>query len=262
MEQIRQVLEQCLEAAARVHRSYYAKLTSAQTVAKSTDFDLLTVADTESEQAVIELITRHFPEHGILTEESGEHDRPGASIRWVIDPLDGTTNYSHGFPQFCSSIAVEFDGQTRLAAVYNPLREDLFKAELGSGATHNGQPIRVSATPQLEQSLLVTGFPYDRRTRIDHYLRLYKAFTMKCHGVLRLGSAALDLCHIAAGWLDGYYEESLNEWDWAAGNLIVSEAGGRVTDFIGGDQVLERSELCVSNGLIHDQMLALLKPTD
>ena len=165
MEQIRQVLEQCLDAAASIQRSYFAKLTTAQTVAKSTDFDLLTVADTESEQAVIDLITRNFPDHSILTEESGELERPGAAVRWVIDPLDGTTNYSHGFPQFCCSIAVEFDGQTRLAAIYNPVREDLFQAELGAGATHNGKPIHVSATAQLSQSLLVTGFAYDRRTR-------------------------------------------------------------------------------------------------
>ncbi|MFC1601654.1 inositol monophosphatase family protein [Candidatus Sumerlaeota bacterium] len=270
---IRPVLDQCLRAAGEIQRASFMRVDQQAVETKAHDYDLLTIVDTDSENAIVDIIRQNFPDHHILTEEAGalanERQTPGQpdaadaapAVRWVIDPLDGTTNYSHGFPAFGISIGIELDGVTQLGAVYNPVREELYQAQRGHGATLNGQPIHVSAADELGKALLVTGFPYDRRERIDHYLALYRAFTMKAHGVLRLGSAALDLCHVASGQLDGYYEESLNPWDWTAGWLILEEAGGKVSDYHGEGRVFERRQLCASNTRLHQQMLDILGPS-
>ncbi|MBN1515760.1 inositol monophosphatase [Candidatus Sumerlaeota bacterium] len=260
LDAIEKVMHECLDAAGEVQRKYFAAKREGRGIeAKGASFDLVTEADKESERVIIDRVSAAFPNHSIVAEESGSHERPNAPATWYIDPLDGTTNFAHGLPIFSISIGVSVGDEPALGAVYNPVREDLFLGRAGRGATLNGAPIHVSDSATLETSLLVTGFPYDRRERADHYLGQYKAFMMCTRGVLRLGSAALDLCQVASGRLDGYYEESLHHYDWAAGILIVREAGGRVSDYIGGDAMLARKEVCASNGRIHPAMLEILK---
>jgi len=229
---------------------------------KAEDYaNLITIADRESEAAIIRTILAQFPEHGILAEESGKTDRieGGAPTRWIIDPLDGTTNYAHGLPIYSISIAVEHEGAIVHGSVSIPPWDELFVARRGGGATRNGGPIHVSKNPTLQTCLMITGFPYDRRERADRYLGFWKGFMMRTHGVRRLGSAALDLCYVAAGVFDGYYEESLNPWDWAAGALLVREAGGVVTDYAGRPFEVHMKQCCASNGLIHGEMLGVLQ---
>lgn len=240
--------------------------------------DLLTQADLDSEQLIVEGIRGAFPEDGILAEEGGElggaeghhggevqraggGGRPGdrtpdPSYRWLIDPLDGTTNFAHGLPFFSVSIALMQGQSVLFGLVYEPQRDELFQAVHGQGAALNGEPLSVSETRELAESLLVTGFPYDIRTNPDNNLDHYRRLALRSHGVRRLGSAALDLAYVAAGRLDGYWELRLNPWDWAAGVLLVQEAGGRVTT-IGGAQVTitDDDTLVASNGRIHDQLL-------
>jgi myo-inositol-1(or 4)-monophosphatase len=261
LDQIKTVLSDCLAAAAAIQRTYLARVGEHGIVEKTRDIDIQTIADVESERAVVARIHRAFPDHAILSEESGEFARPGATARWIVDPLDGTLNYRHGFPYCAISIAVEVAGEVTLGAVYNPFREDLFQAERGRGATHNGKAIRVSAESDLRQSLIVAGLPYDRRERIDHYLGQVRTMLLEAQAVLRLGSAALDLCMVAAGQSEAYFEENIQLWDWAAGRLIVEEAGGRVTDYHGEARLEERRQVCASNGAIHGALLALLEPT-
>jgi myo-inositol-1(or 4)-monophosphatase len=258
MEELRKVLGECLRVSGAVLRARFAAVRAGNVVTKSRRFDIQTAADRDSERAIVERIRKAFPGHRILTEEAGDLDSPGATVRWIVDPLDGTLNYRHGFPNCAVSIAVEVEGSVRLGAVYNPFTEELFRAERGRGASCNGAQIRVSRTESLEESLVVAGLPYDRRDRIDRYMAFFKAFVMKAQSVYRLGSAAMDLCHVADGRFGGYFEESIQLWDWAAGRLIVEEAGGRVTDYRGGDALLERRQVCASNGLVHEQMLAIL----
>jgi myo-inositol-1(or 4)-monophosphatase len=222
--------------------------------------NLITVADHESEEAIVATIRGHFPGHGILAEESGESAPRGdeTATRWIIDPLDGTTNYSHGLPIYSISIAVEHEGEVLAASVSNPQTNELFVGRRGAGATRNGRLIRVSSNRALRNSLVVTGFPYDRRERADRYLAFWRAVMMRSHGLRRMGSAAIDMCYVAAGIFDAYYEESLNPWDWAAGTLIVREAGGRVTDYAGRPFEPHFKQCLASNGLVHEEMLALL----
>jgi len=260
MNDIRRVLNECLDAAAAIQRHYFEEIEDHHVTSKGLSFDLQTIADTESEKAIVDRIQKTFPTHSILAEESGRYDQPGATVRWIIDPLDGTGNYRHGFPNCAISIAIEIDGAVAMASVYNPLREERYFAQSGQGATRNGKPIHVSPVPRLDESLIVAGFPYDRHERMDHYVGLFKNFMHRCHGVLRMGSAAMDLCYVASGQLEAYYEESLQPWDWAAGKFIVEQAGGLVTDYHNEDKVLERRQLLATNGLIHQEMLAVLTP--
>ena len=261
IDKLKTVLSECLDAVAEIQRGYFAQIADHEVVRKGRDFDLQTVADLESERAIVERIQAAFPNHSILTEEAGKLDRPGASVRWVIDPLDGTLNYRHGFPHCAISIAVEVEGEPRLGAVYNAITNERFEAERGAGATLNGKPIHVSPASTLSENLIVAGFPYDRRKRIDYYVGLFRAFMLESQAVMRMGSAAMDLCQVACGRFGGYYEENIEPWDWAAGVLIVEEAGGKVTDYHGEDRFAERRQFCVSNGLIHDEMIALLEPS-
>ena len=222
--------------------------------------DLVTDYDRRSERLLLEGIARRFPDHAVLAEESGPSPAraSGAAVRWLVDPLDGTTNFSHNYPFFCVSIAAEVEGTLAAAAVYDPVRDELFAASAGSGATLNGTRLRVSDIERVEDALLVTGFPYDVREHPERSLPRFTAFLMRAQGVRRDGSAALNLCYLAAGRFDGFWEGDLSPWDMAAGVLIVREAGGRVTDYEAGPFRLERPEILASNGRIHEEMRTIL----
>jgi myo-inositol-1(or 4)-monophosphatase len=223
---------------------------------KSTSIDLVTEVDRACEAAILETLTSRFPTHSFLAEESG--GRGDGEFRWLIDPLDGTTNFAHGYPQTAVSIALTRGGQTLLGVVYDPLREELFLARKGEGARLNDRPLRVSAAERLATSLLATGFPYDRREHADFYLAFFKTFMMRTQGIRRAGSAALDLCWVAAGRVDGFWEWKLKPWDTAAGALMVEEAGGRVTDFEGAPFDPFGEQTLATNGRLHGEILEVL----
>lgn len=220
--------------------------------------NLVTDADRRSEQTIIEMIAERYPDHTILAEERGLESAGNSPYRWVIDPLDGTTNFAHGYPAYCISIGLEYHARVILGVVWDPTRRELFVAEAGRGAAVNGTPLRVSRTPSLDSALLVTGFAYDIRetthNNLDHFARL----ALRAQGLRRTGSAALDLCYVAAGRFDGYWELKLNPWDTAAGVLMVQEAGGRVTDFANKPFSIYGKEMLASNGFIHDEMIDVL----
>jgi myo-inositol-1(or 4)-monophosphatase len=223
--------------------------------------DLVTSVDREAERRIVEILQRKFPSHSILAEE--ETDVVGAERThcWIIDPLDGTTNFAHGYPQFCVSIGLESKGEVVLGLVYDPVRRECFRAVKGQGATLNGAAIRTSEAKELDKSLLATGFPYDHRDKPDYYLSFFKAFTTRCQGIRRGGSAALDLCYLACGRLDGFWELKLRPWDTAAGGLIVGEAGGKLTDFCGNPFSIHGNETLGSNRHIHDEMVSVTTAT-
>ncbi|MCU0682066.1 MAG: inositol monophosphatase [Polyangiaceae bacterium] len=253
MSEIEAVLRAALDTAGAVLMRHYGAV---DRVDEKGAIDLVTQADRESEAAIKALIREHFPDHAIVAEESGAEG--AGRVRWVVDPLDGTTNFAHSFPVFSVSIAVEVDGRAVAAGVLNPFAKERFLAFEGQGATLNGRRIRPSIARPLARSLVASGFPYDRRERADHYLAYWKAFLDRCHGVLRLGSAALDLCSVACGRLDAFWEERLQAWDTAAGAFIVTEAGGRVSTYEGGRFVPGGPNVLASNGLVHDECVALL----
>lgn len=218
--------------------------------------DLVTETDRAAEAAVRAVLGRHTPDVPILGEEGGgAWDAP---TRWVVDPLDGTTNFVHGFPWFCVSIGLEVDGAGEVGVVYDPLRDDLFAARRGRGATCNGASIRVSTVADLGQALIATGFAYDRQQRADYYLARVKVVMERAQGIRRAGAAALDLARVAAGQLDAYWEFGLQPWDVAAGRLLVEEAGGRATSHDGGPMDLRLPSPLASNALLHAEMLAVL----
>jgi myo-inositol-1(or 4)-monophosphatase len=217
--------------------------------------DLVTSVDRQCERRIVEVLRSYFPNHSILAEEETDWVGTEGSHRWIIDPLDGTTNFAHSYPQFCVSIALECDGQVILGLVYDPLREECFKAVKGEGATLNGSAIRISGVRELDKALLATGFPYDQREKADFYLSFFKAFMTRSQGIRRNGSAALDLCYVACGRIDGFWELKLRPWDTAAGALIVEEAGGRLSDLSGNQFSIRGDETLASNGAIHDEMV-------
>jgi len=224
--------------------------------------NLVTEYDRRSERLLIEGLRRRFPGHAVLAEESGGHaptaGTAGAPVRWLIDPLDGTTNFAHNYPFFAVSIAAELDGTVVAGAVYDPVRDELFSAAAGHGATLNGAAIGVSEVSRLEDALLVTGFPYDVREHPDRHVPLFRAFLTHAQGVRRDGSAALNLCYLAMGRFDGMWEDDLAPWDMAAGVLMTREAGGRVTSYDGGEFRLDGSMILASNGRLHEEMMAIL----
>lgn len=231
-------------------------------VSSKGDFDLVTEIDRRAEDYLIGQIRKRFPDHHLTTEESGELGG-GDCCQWFIDPLDGTLNYAHGLSFFCVSIAYAVDGELRLSVVYDPMRDECFSAALGQGAWLNGERIRVSSTRELASSLLVTGFAYDVRTRTDNNLDNFRKFTFKTQGVRRLGSAALDLCYVAAGRLDGFWEIGLHPWDVAAGGLMVREAGGSVTNLNGQPDFLARPiSILAANAMLHSEMERVLNSED
>jgi len=221
------------------------------------DADLVTAADRASEALIRERIGKQFPAHDVLGEEQGLNDQ-GSEYRWYVDPLDGTTNFAHGYPVFAVSMALErrsaSSGRRIAAVVYDPSRDELFTAEQGSGAQLNRQPIGVSKVAQLKESLVATGFPSHKRHQNPN-IYFYHQITLRSHGVRRAGSAALDLCNVACGRFDGFWEFNLNPWDTAAGALIVEEAGGKVSRFDGSPFMLDSRETLASNGLIHQALL-------
>ncbi|OQW43467.1 MAG: inositol monophosphatase [Nitrospira sp. HN-bin3] len=220
--------------------------------------NLVTDADRAAEQCVIDLLKTRFPDHHFLAEERGRDDEGSSPYRWIIDPLDGTTNFAHGYPTYCVSVGLEYEGRCIMGVVFDPSRNELFTAIEHRGAYLNGRPIHVSNTKSLDSSLLVTGFAYDiretKRNNLDHFAK----FALKAQGLRRTGSAALDLCYVAAGRFDGFWEVRLSPWDMAAGSVIAREAGGRLTDFSGNNLSIYGQELVASNGRIHEAMLAVL----
>jgi myo-inositol-1(or 4)-monophosphatase len=225
------------------------------------DIDIVTEADVASERLIVERIRSYYPRHAILAEESGDTLAIGdqqSEWRWVIDPLDGTTNYAHGYPCFCVSIALEHEGVIKVGVIYDPTRDELFAAERGEGATLNGRGIRVSDVDDLNRAMLCTGFPYDVRERND-FARHFSNFIMHAQAVRRDGSAALDLAYVACGRFDGFWEEGLNPWDVAAGVLLIEEAGGRVSRYDGSPFDIYTPPILTSNGLVHEAMMRVLK---
>jgi len=233
---------------------YFGKIKS---VNYKGEIDLVTEADKEAELTIVSIIKAAYPHHRILAEETGESGS-ASSCKWIIDPLDGTTNYAHGYPCFCISIAVELEGKILYGVIYDPVRKELFTAEKGKGAYLNGNPLKVSSTQTLNRSLLCTGFPYDIRQDMESNLRHFRGFLMKAQAIRRDGTAALDLCYTAAGRFDGFWEQKLRPWDVAAGSLLVAEAGGTVSIYQGKPFSIYASEIVASNGLIHEQMLEVL----
>lgn len=254
------MLNFAIETAREAGKLLVQKLGVAKVSTKG-DINLVTEADIAAENLIIERIRSYYPQHGILAEESGEAVLAGgkrSEWKWIIDPLDGTTNYAHGYPCFCVSIALERDGQLEIGVVYDPMRGEMFAAERGSGATLNDRKIRVSSVEELSGAMLCTGFPYNVRERPD-FARDFTNFTMNAQAVRRDGSAALDLAYVACGRFDGFWEDGLSPWDIAAGALLIFEARGKVTNF--NDQPLDiyNEQVLASNGLIHEAMMKVLK---
>jgi len=253
----REVAVEAALAAGRLLRQHFGR---PQDVEYKGEIDLVTALDRQAETLIVQRIHAAFPTHTILAEE-GSGTAGSAEHRWIVDPLDGTSNYAHGYPVFCVSVAYERAGRIVLGVVYDPLREELFLAEAGGGATLNGRPLRVSTTDSLARSLLSTGFPYERAL-YPASLRRWETLMWRAQAVRRAGAAALDLCYVAAGRSDGFWERPLQPWDMAAGVLLVTEAGGRASGFSGGPPDVYSKELAATNGRIHGELLAALAEAD
>jgi myo-inositol-1(or 4)-monophosphatase len=253
-------LATAIEAVLRAGELQMASFGRLERIGKKGAINLVTEVDLAVERAVRALIRERFPEHRILAEELVEEaGAPDSPCCWVLDPLDGTTNYAHGLPIFCASLALEVDGEPVVAAVYDPTRRELFTAERGGGARLNGAPLAVAQTTDLIDALLATGFPYSVHAETSEFVGLFGAFVSRARAVRRLGSAALDLCYVAAGRLDGFWERLLQPWDVAAGTLIVREAGGLVTRLDGSPCTSHSGEVLATNGRLHEQMLAVIR---
>ncbi len=224
--------------------------------------DFVTEVDLQAEEAIIGIIHEYYPNHGILGEESGEQagGKDGKDYQWIIDPLDGTTNFLHGFPQFAVSIGLSYKGRMEHAVIYDPMRQELFTASRGGGAQLNDRRLRVTSRKGLEGALLGTGFPFKQQQHLDAYLATFKALFPMTAGIRRPGSAALDLAYVAAGRLDGFWEIGLSPWDMAAGTLLVQEAGGLVSDFGGGDDYLDTGNVVAGNPKVFKAILQNIRP--
>ncbi len=225
------------------------------------EFNPVTEIDRLCESAIVEMISDAFPEHDILTEESAFQGK-GSQWKWIIDPIDGTTNYLHGFPCFCASIGLEVEGEVRLGVIYIPPLDELFYAEKGKGAYLNDERIVVSPVDRLSKSLICTGFPYDVHEHADFYLRYFRQFMTKSFAIRRPGSAAIDLSYVAAGRFDGFWEFKLHAWDVAAASLLITEAGGKLTNLQGQPFDIYSEEILASNGLIHEEMIHAIREMD
>jgi myo-inositol-1(or 4)-monophosphatase len=254
-------LATAVEAALAAGRIHLALFRQDPRIEKKGPIDLVTAADLAVEQSFRHLIASRFPDHAVLGEEHGAGRTAGqnAQWRWIIDPLDGTTNFAHGLALFCVSIALEVDGRTEIAVVYDPVAQELFTAERGGGARLNGVPVHVSARNALIDALLCTGFPYSIREEQQSQVEVFAGFLGRSRAVRRLGSAALDLCYVAVGRFDGFWEEQLHAWDIAAGVLMVQEAGGRVTGYADEPIDLFGGRIVASNGALHAPMLEVIQ---
>ncbi len=253
----RTFLDTAIEAARLAGRYQRYRFASLLDISLKGEKDLVTEIDRESERLIVGHLLDRFPDHGIIAEE-GEYPQGTAPYRWIIDPLDGTTNYAHGFPWFCVSIALESQGDLLAGVIYNPMHDELFTAARGDGAYCNGERLAVSARAPLKSTLLGTGFPYDCATDAENNFTNFIAFQKAARGIRRAGAAALDLAYVASGRLDGFWELKLKPWDVAAGVLLVQEAGGVVTTFDGSDYNIFNGRIVASNGLIHDEMTGML----
>jgi myo-inositol-1(or 4)-monophosphatase len=252
-------LATAIEIVTRAGEIQLERRESGFSVSKKAENDLVTEVDFECERMCRAVLAERFPDHDILAEELGAGEGARRSRwRWVFDPLDGTTNYAHGLPIFCASLGLEIDGRTEVGAVYDPTRRELFTAERGGGAYLNGKRLTVSDTSALVDSLLVTGFPYDVHRHASDLVELFGAFLCRARAVRRLGSAALDLCYVAAGRFEAFWEQHLKPWDVCAGALIVEEAGGRITGTDGSPFEIAAAHLVASNGRIHDEVLTVI----
>ena len=255
-EDLQRFLDVATEAAlagGAILQAYWGNLSSIQEKGRSGD--LVTEADRASEVAVLTVLKRHFPDHGILAEESGQGGQLDSPLLWAVDPLDGTTNYAHQYPLCAVSIGLLVAGVPMVGVVYNPILGDLYRAARGLGATHNRRPMQVSKTAELANSLLVTGFAYDRRETLDNNYAEFCHFTHRTQGVRRGGSASIDLAHVASGCLDGYWERGLSPWDLAAGVVLVTEAGGQISAYDGSPFDIYSGRLIASNGPLHSPMM-------
>lgn len=250
------VLLQALSAAGKI----LAKNVNAKKIIShkgSEAINIVTQVDKAAEKAILAIIHKNFPDHSILAEESGSQE--GTEFKWIIDPLDGTINYAHSLPMSTVSIGLERRGQMIMGGVLDPFRKELFFAEKGKGARLNGKKMRVSLISKFNEALLCTGFPYDQKQYVDYYLSTFKRYLVAAQAVRRYGSAAMDLCWLACGRFDGFWEEKLYPWDTAAATLIVEEAGGKITDFKGKPYSIYHQEILASNGRIHDPMLEVVR---
>jgi len=250
-------LEVAKAAAVKAGNILRERINGSREITYKGEINLVTEMDRLSEKMVVETILGAFPDHGVLAEEEAQIENSSGFL-WIIDPLDGTTNYAHGYPSFSVSIGLESSGDVIVGVVYDPMRDELFSAARGQGAFLNGDPIAVSRTDVLIRSLLATGFPYDRSASKENNLNYFNALIMASQEIRRSGSASLDLCALAAGRLDGYWELKLQPWDVAAGSLIVQEAGGVLTDFSGKRSSIRDNEILASNGRIHGQILEII----
>jgi len=256
IENLTSELEAALSAARRAGEELRAGFDTEHVITYKGEVDLVTEIDEEAERVIREELLGSFSSYGMLAEEGGElAGEEGA--RWIVDPLDGTTNYAHGLPIFCVSVALERAGEVVLGVVHDPMHQETFVAEQGRGATLNGEPIKVSNTDNLIQALIATGFPYDR-AEMPEALELFGRFAATTRGMRRLGSAALDLCYVASGRIDGYYERGIWPWDLAAGSVILEEAGGKLTNYRGDALDLDGREIVASNGRLHPSMMRLM----
>jgi len=226
-------------------------------ITKKGDIDLVTEADFQSEKTIIEIIRRHFPQDSILAEEAGGREH-SSNRTWLIDPLDGTTNFVHGFPFFAVSIGLEVDEKPVVGVVLNPFMDELFETARGAGAFLNSKPIAVSRTPKLAEALLATGFPYDIHEKAEEVLNRLKKMVVTSQGVRRPGAAAIDLCYVAAGRLDGFWEQGLKPWDTAAGMIMIQEAGGKLSTFQGGHYSPYQNSIVAANPFIHEAMITVM----
>ena len=251
-------LTTAIEAVVRAGDMQMAQFGGDFRIDKKGTIDLVTEVDVAVERMFRALVAERFPDHAILAEEMGGAAAAPAGPCWVFDPIDGTTNFAHGLPIFCSSLAFEIDGVAEVAAIYDPTRKELFTAERGGGAFLNGKPLRVSSASRLVDAMLVTGFPYDIHSRVEEIVGLFAAFVGQVRAVRRLGSAAIDLCYVAAGRLDGFWEVDLKPWDIAGGALIVAEAGGKITNMAGQPFTSRGGHVLATNQQLHGAMLDVI----
>lgn len=256
MEDFRRTAETFAREAGAIVREGFGKVES---IEYKGEIDLVTKFDRESEKHIISRLHALYPDHAVRGEEGGGQSSSGSAYEWLIDPIDGTTNFAHGLPIFGVSIGLLQAGEVIAGVVYDPIRDELFSAAKAQGATLNGKQISVSTAATLDQSLLATGFPYDLRTNPDNNLEHFSNFTLRARAIRRPGAAAIDLVWTACGRLDGFWEVRLNAWDVAAGALIVREAGGHVSDLTGGEDWLDPANIVASNGKIHAEMLTVLR---